>query len=117
MDRDPLLFLEDILDSIRHIESYTAGLTFESFRDDTLIQDAVLRRLEIIGEAVKHLPASIRDKYPDVPWRKIAGTRDVLVHGYFGVDLELTWTTVKQHLPQLVRQISEIVAELRRKQL
>jgi len=116
MDREPLFFLEDVLDCIRQIETYTAELSAESFLEDTLVQDAVLRRLQIIGEAVKRLPAEIRDRYPAVPWRRIAGTRDVLVHSYFGVDLELAWSMVKDHLPPLERQIVAIVAELRREQ-
>lgn len=78
MDRDPLLFLEDVLESIRQIESYTAALSAESFLEDTLVQDAVLRRLEIIGEAVKRLPVEIRDRYPTVPWRTYAITEGTM---------------------------------------
>jgi uncharacterized protein with HEPN domain len=116
MERDPLLSLEDILDSIRLIEGYTAELTFEAFYADIQAQDAVHRRLQIIGEAVKNVPAAIRDRYANVPWKKIAGTRDILVHDYFGVDPKLTWSMVRDHLPPLRRQIEVALAELKRAQ-
>ena len=77
-----------------------------------MLQDAVVRRLEIIGEAVKHLPAEIKERNPDVPWKRIAGTRDVLIHDYFGVDVDLTWAVVKNSLPALRTQVTAILAEL-----
>lgn len=99
--RDARLYVEDILDCIEKIEQYTLGITQEEFLRNTQIHDAVLRRLEIIGEAVKHLPTSLRDRYPDIPWKKIAGTRDILTHEYFGVLLEDTWEVVQEDLPSL----------------
>jgi len=113
MDRDPLVFLEDILDSIRLIEIYTEHHSAESFREQTQVQDAVVRRLLVIGEAVKNLPMAIRDRYPTVPWREIAGTRDVMVHAYFGIDLKLTWSMVRDQLPGLKRQVERITADLK----
>jgi len=89
MQRDLLLFLHDIRDSIDLIAAYTADHTEGSFLTDRLAQDAVLRRLEIIGEAAKHIPHGVRVAYPDVPWRDIAGTRDILIHEYFRVDTVL----------------------------
>jgi uncharacterized protein with HEPN domain len=112
MTRDPRLYLDEILESINQIETYTADLTAEQFQSNLLIQDAVARRLEIIGEAVKHLPAEITDRHPDVPWKRVAGMRDVLIHGYFGVDMELTWTVVKSSLPDLRTSIGAIIEEM-----
>jgi uncharacterized protein with HEPN domain len=94
-ERDLVLFLEDVLESIARVEEYTAGMNAEQFAGSPLVQDAVLRRIAVMGEAVKHVPELIRGRYPDVEWRKIAGMRDVLIHGYFGVDLDLAWSTVR----------------------
>ena len=88
MTRDYTLYLRHILDAITIIESYVAGLTEDSFRQNRLIQDGVIRNLEIIGEATKKLPKRLSKKYPDIEWKKMAGMRDVLIHDYFGVDIE-----------------------------
>ncbi len=82
------------------------------FYEDSIVQDAVLRRLEIIGEAVKNVPDDFRAKYPDVPWRQIAGMRDVLIHAYFGVNLRRVWKVVKEDLPGLKLKILKILEEI-----
>lgn len=92
--RNYKLFLVDILSSIRKIEKYTCNLSLEQFLNNDLIVDAVIRNLEVVGEAVKKLPPEIIEKYSNVPWREIAGFRDVLIHGYFGVDRTVVWKTV-----------------------
>lgn len=111
MKRNFLVYLDDILESIDRIEEYTKGKTQEDFDSDIAFQDAVLRRLEIIGEAVRHIPDEIKDQYPEVEWKKISGARDVFIHGYFGVKLERVWDTVVNDLPKLKKQVKKILEE------
>jgi uncharacterized protein with HEPN domain len=108
------VFLNHVLDSIRLIESYSTGLTKDEFERTAEKQDAIVRRLEVIGEAVKNLPPELRARYPQVPWRQIAGTRDKLIHQYFSIDLDLTWQIVQSDLPVLGREITRILADIRR---
>jgi uncharacterized protein with HEPN domain len=100
------------LESVERIHSYTDHLSEDEFLASYQVQDAVIRRLEIIGEAVKNLPLALRMQHPQVPWREMAGMRDVLIHQYFGVDLKLTWKVVQQDLPELEQEIQAILAEL-----
>ena len=99
--RDNSLYLHHILEAIEAIESYVQGLTLSEFRDNSMIQDAVIRRLEIIGEATKHLSKTMRSQQSGVPWRKMAGMRDRLIHGYFAVEVDEVWLTVQRDLPEL----------------
>ncbi len=108
MKRSIHVYLNDIAESITKIEKYTNGITKADFLKKEPIQDAVVRRLEIIGEAVKNIPESFRKKYPDIPWRKIAGTRDKLIHEYPGVDMLLVWEVIKKSLPELKKEIEKI---------
>ena len=112
MSRDYTVYLLHILDAITIIESYAAELTEDSFRQNRLIQDGVIRNLEIIGEATKKLPKRLTNKYPDIEWKKMAGMRDVLIHDYFGVDLERVWGVVRNRLPDLRENITKILADL-----
>ena len=114
MTRDPRLYLDDIVESIEAILTYTGDLDEAGFRREVLVQDAVLRRLQIIGEAVKRLPLEIRQRYPSVPWRQMAATRDVVVHDYSGLDLGLTWAVAVRDLPPVKPLILRIIAELSR---
>ena len=101
MPRDANLYLADILEACRRIGDYVVGLNFTSFVDDTRTTDAVLRNLEILGEAVKKLPPTMLAEAPEIPWRDVAGLRDVLAHAYFSVDLGLIWDIVQNELPAL----------------
>ena len=108
MIRDMGLFIEDVLKSIINIEEFTKGLNKERFYKDNLRQSAVIRQLEIIGEAVKNISSSFRERYPHIPWKDIAGFRDILSHAYFGVNLERVWNIIEKDLPKLKEEISKI---------
>ena len=112
MKKDPKVFLTHILESIQLIEEYSQKLSETKFHKDRLLQDAVIRRLEIIGEAVKNLPVSFKTKHLDIPWKQMAGMRDVLIHEYFDVDLFLTWQVVKQELPLVKKKLLGILGEV-----
>jgi uncharacterized protein with HEPN domain len=109
--RDLRLYLQDILDSIAKIEDYTGGVSEVEFLQNTQIQDATIRRLAIMGEAVKHLPKRLRDHYPEVPWRQIAGARDVLIHDYAGVTMQDIWKVIQEDLPGLQSNVRRILEE------
>ncbi|MEO0231559.1 MAG: DUF86 domain-containing protein [candidate division WOR-3 bacterium] len=106
MDKE---FLLDIQEAIRRIELYTKGLKYEDFLQRIETQDAVLRNLEIIGEAVKNLSLNLKKKYQDIPWKDIARMRDKIIHFYFGVNLDIVWKIIEDKLPQLKKQIEDIL--------
>ncbi len=105
---DPKIFLLHIEGSIRNIERFSEGLTYEKFKADRLHQSAIIRELEIIGEAAKNLPSDFKRKHHDIEWSKISGLRDVLIHHYFGVNLERVWEILGKDLPELKRKLEKI---------
>lgn len=109
MCKENELYLEDILDSINAINSYTQNLTYEDFSSDRKTYSATIRELEIIGEAVGKLPDEIKNQHPEVEWRDIKGMRNLLIHEYFGVDLEIVWKVVKDDIPQLKQTVKNIL--------
>ncbi|MBI5022585.1 MAG: DUF86 domain-containing protein [Candidatus Magasanikbacteria bacterium] len=114
-NRDSTLSLLDILESTRLIEKYIRNYSFEDFSANRLLQDGILRRLEIIGEAVKQLPKDIRDAYPDIPWKDIAGMRDILAHEYFRTDLSLAWRVCETEIPKLKRTLCRLLKQMENK--
>ncbi|MBL1131382.1 MAG: DUF86 domain-containing protein [Chloroflexi bacterium] len=105
-------YLRDILDAIAKAQSFVAGLDFDDFRINDEKVFAVVRALEIIGEATKYIPESERIKYPQIPWKAVAGMRDKLIHGYFVVSLSRVWETVQRDLPPLEKAVSQMLNEL-----
>jgi len=111
MPRDSSVYLEDILTAAARIASYVQGYDRTSFGSDPKTVDAVVRNLEIIGEAVKQIPAGVREQAPDVPWPKIAGLRDILIHAYFGIDLDIVWDVVTNKVPALARSVKALLEQ------
>ena len=109
--KEPIFFLQDIQNSVEKIFKYTKDISYEGFISNDMIKDAVERNFEIIGEAVKNLPEDFRNKYPNIPFKQIAGMRDKLIHDYFGVDYEIVWKTIKDKLPQFSNEIVNLIGE------
>lgn len=110
--RDPKLFIQDMIEAIEKIERYTSSMeTLEDFVENEIVVDAVLRNLEIIGEAAKYIPEDLRSKYSEIPWKRVVGLRNVVIHSYFAVDLEVIWVIVKKQLPQLKEILLKMMRE------
>lgn len=103
--RNYKMFIEDILESIEKIESYIKGLNYEKFTSKGMTVDAVIRNLEIIGEASRNIPDEMRERNPEIPWKKMVGLRNIATHAYFGVDLEIIWEIITKNLPETKNQI------------
>ena len=112
MKRDINVYIEDILESISRIEEYVKDIDEAEFYGNSEKQDAVLRRLEIIGEAVKNIPQDVRDKYPEIPWKQIAGMRDVVIHEYFGVTLGRIWKVIQADMKDIKNNINKVKQEI-----
>jgi uncharacterized protein with HEPN domain len=111
MQIDEAVYLHHILDAIFYIESYAKNLNHEEFMKNHLVQDGVIRQLEIVGEAVKSISDKTRIRYNNIPWKDLAGMRDVLIHQYFGVDLKEVWITIQNDIPMLKENIQKIISE------
>lgn len=110
--RDPKLYLKDILAAMDAIEQFVEGVEFENFKNDDMKSSAVIRKFEIIGEATKNIPEEIKQKYPAIPWKDMAGMRDRLIHFYFGIKHELVWETIKKEIPKVKPLLKEILDDL-----
>lgn len=112
MKRELKLFMEDISESIKLIEEYIGNISKIALDKNQGLKDSIIRRLEIIGEATKNVPDDFREKYPEVPWKKIAGLRDIIIHAYFNIDLDIMWDIIKKDLPDLKEKILKIKKDL-----
>jgi uncharacterized protein with HEPN domain len=110
MPRSQLLYLNDISEAAGNIRSYVGDLTFEKFKNDRMRIDAVVRNFEVIGEAVKNLSDDVKTQFPATDWKAVAGFRDTLIHGYFGIDLEILWDIIVHKIPVLQKEIASIIA-------
>ena len=111
MPRDSKLYLEDILECIKKINEYVSGLTFNSFIKDRKTIDAVIRNLEIIGEASRNIPHEIRDEHPEIKWRGIICLRSILIHVYYSLTLKIIWDIIQNELPVLYEQIKQVLVK------
>ncbi|MBI5388787.1 DUF86 domain-containing protein [Candidatus Woesearchaeota archaeon] len=105
-------YIQDISDSIQEIFQFTKGMSFKEFKEDKKTINAVLRSLEVMGEAAKNIPDTLRKKYPKIPWEEMSGIRDKLIHEYHGVDLEIVWSVVRKELPLLKPEVLKLLREL-----
>ena len=110
-NRNPKLFLTDILEAIEKIELFTKDIDFNIFINDAKTSDAVIRNIEVMGEAAKHIPDEIRELYPDIPFKKIAGMRDKLIHDYLGINYKLIFETIRTRFPELRELIKKVIEE------
>ncbi|MBE0433264.1 DUF86 domain-containing protein [candidate division WOR-3 bacterium] len=109
MKKDDSLYLRHIIDAIGRIEEYTSGMNYEDFVASNLVQDGVIRQIEIIGEAVKRLSDRTRSMHQEIPWKDVIGMRNKLIHDYFGVDIDAVWDTVEKDIPILKTDIAHLL--------
>ncbi len=112
MNRDYLDYVQDIIEAITDIERFIEGISLDSFLSDKKTTYAVVRSLEIIGEAAKKVPENIKKKYPQIPWKKMSGMRDKLIHEYFGIDQDMVWKVINEELPRIKPLFQKMIIEL-----
>jgi uncharacterized protein with HEPN domain len=112
MKRDYKLFVKDILDAINNIEDFVGNMNYGEFMEDDKTSTAVVKKIEIIGEAIKNIPGDVRVKYNAIPWKDIVGMRNKITHNYFRIDYEIVWNVVKEKLPALKIQIEQVLKDM-----
>ncbi|MCP4652017.1 MAG: DUF86 domain-containing protein [Candidatus Omnitrophica bacterium] len=116
MKRNYKLFIEDILGAMNRIEEYIKGLSYEDFSENEMVEDAVIRKIEIIGEAARNVPEDIKEKYQNIPWKKMVGLRNITIHEYFGVDLDIVWEIITKNIPETKVDIQNVLEDMNRTQ-
>ena len=106
------VYLHHVLDAINRIERYLSGVSLDRFLQDALVQDGVVRQMEIIGEAARNVSSALRNDHPELPWSRMIGIRNILIHAYFRVDLFIVWDTAQSDLPRLKQQVKQILEEI-----
>jgi uncharacterized protein with HEPN domain len=109
------LYIEDILQAMDKIKRYVEGLTYEAFAKNEMVEDAVIRNLEIIGEASKSVPEDVREKHSEIPWKRMIGLRNIAIHQYFGVDLSIIWEIITKNLPETKPKVAAMLESLEKK--
>lgn len=110
------MFVEDIMEAVNKVDHYIKGFTYEAFVKNEMAVDAVMRNLEIIGEASRNIPDDVREKYPDIPWGRMVGLRDIAIHEYFGVDLGIIWQIITRNLPETKPKIAAMLKSFNEKE-
>ncbi|MBI2542156.1 DUF86 domain-containing protein [Candidatus Woesearchaeota archaeon] len=110
--RDYELFIKDIIDSMEFIEEFVRGMSLDGIEADEKTSSAVIRKFEVIGEAVKHIPNKVKEEHKDIQWKSMAGMRDRLIHAYFGIDYRLVWTAIKTEIPKLKPKMKKLLSSL-----
>lgn len=116
MNRNITLYIKDILQNMRDAEEFIRGMNYEQFAADKKTLNAVLRSIEVIGEATKHVPEELRAEYPAVPWKEMAGMRDKVIHAYFGVKVKTVWLVVQERIPSIKPTIEKVLRDLERRE-